>query len=409
MVKDEQLWFREAKYGLFIHFGLYSLLEGSYQGKITTRIAEWIMNDLNIPVSEYEKLKDEFNPIHFDAYAIASKAKAWGMKYIVITTKHHEGFALWNSKCSDYNAYNSPLHKDLIKELADACKKEGLKLGFYYSQAQDWHDEDGYLAHKEKEICYERYLERKCYPQLIELMEDYGEVALLWFDTPMETTYEQSLKMIDIVKSRQPNCIISGRIGHGLGEYMTTGDNFIPALPFPDDFEVPATLNDTWGFSKYDTNWKTPQHIILSLIKIVSRGGNYLLNVGPDHLGDIPQKSIEILDEVAKYVNVNGEAIYGTSPVPIYPYDLPWGMMTCKKNYIYIHVFMGKTRYELLNICNHILDIHILGSDEEVVYTNRFNCEGYHQLEIEGDLNRSNFVYCMHIQEDEPIFEPIIL
>lgn len=327
----KQKWFKEAKYGLFIHWGLYALLAGEYKGVKTDHISEWIMNSLGIPVEEYEKLADEFNPVDFDADALVKMAKEkWGMKYIVFTAKHHEGFAMYKSEVSKYNVVDAtPCHRDILKELADACKKYDMRLGLYYSQAQDWHDPNGYVSHANGDEAqrkdnnfkkdFQYYLDNKVKPQLKEILTGYGEISLIWFDTPMAMTKEQSQECIDLIKSIQPNCVISGRVGNQLGDYMTTGDNFLPRLPFEGDWEVPATLNDTWGFNKDDENWKNPEDILKLLIKITSRGGNYLLNIGPKASGEIPEKSVGILNEVGKYVTENADGIYGTVRGDIYP------------------------------------------------------------------------------------------
>ena len=250
MKDTKQQWFKEAKFGLFIHFGLYALLAGEYKGQKTENIAEWIMNDLDIPAEEYEKLAQQFNPVNFDPKMIVSKAKSWGMRYIVLTSKHHEGFAMYDSKCSSYNIMNTPYGRDLLKELKDECDRQGMKMGLYYSQAQDWDDPDGYMARRDNsKKNFRRYLDEKCIPQLKEILTQYGDIALIWFDTPMGTTPEESRELVDVVKSIQPNCIVSGRIGNGLGEYMTTADNFIPRLPFEGDWEAPSTINETWGYN----------------------------------------------------------------------------------------------------------------------------------------------------------------
>lgn len=412
MQDTKQQWFKDSKYGLFIHWGLYALLAGEYKGQKTDRIAEWIMNYLNIPVEEYEQLAKEFNPVKFDADMIARKAKEWGMKYIVFTSKHHEGFAMWDSKCSDYNVVKrTPYGKDIVRELKEACDKYGLKLGFYYSQAQDWHDPDGFMFTKDNsEKDYPAYLERKCYPQLRELLTEYGDVALIWFDTPMGTTLEQSQEMVRIVKSLQPNCIVSGRIGNGLGEYMTTADNFIPLLPYDGDWEVPATLNDTWGYNKDDHNWKDPNQIIQLLVKINSRGGNYLLNIGPRGDGSIPEESIRILDEVGTYVNANADAIYETKPVCGYQYELDWGFMTRKDHRLYLHVFKPKRRVEVLNIRNTFTRAYLLENKQELEFNFAIVCEGNGCLEVEipeSYQDKKNYVICLEMEEAEPGFEEI--
>ena len=413
MKDTKQQWFKDAKFGLFIHWGLYALLAGEYNGRKTDRIAEWIMNDLDIPVEEYEKLASQFNPVEFDAEMIVRKAKEWGMKYIVFTSKHHEGFAMWDSKCSDYNVVKAtPYGRDIVRQFREACDKYDMKLGFYYSQAQDWHDPDGYIHRKDNsKKNYRAYLERKCFPQLRELLTEYGDVALIWFDTPMGTTKEESQEMVDLVKSLQPNCIVSGRIGNELGEYMTTGDNFIPRLPYEGDWEVPATLNDTWGFNKDDHKWKDPEEIIRLLVKINSRGGNYLLNIGPEASGHVPDESIRILDEVGKYVNENEEAIFGTKRVGIYAYELDWGMLTRKDHKLYVHVFKPRRRVELINIANRITGAYLVADKRELEFKTSMTCEGNSAIDVElpeDYFDRKYFSVCLEMEEEEPIFEPII-
>lgn len=412
MKDTKQEWFKEAKFGLFIHWGLYSILAGEYKGQKTDKIAEWIMNHLHIPVEEYEKLAEQFDPVEFDADMIVRKAKEWGMKYIVFTSKHHEGFAMYKSKCDKYNVVDAtPCKRDILRELKNACDKYDMKLGLYYSQAQDWHDKDAYASKIDNESKnYRAYLERKCLPQLKEILTEYGDIALIWFDTPMATTAEESREMVELVKSLQPNCIVSGRIGNGLGEYMTTGDNFIPRLPFEGDWEVPATLNDTWGYNKDDHAWKSPEDIIQLLVKINGRGGNYLLNIGPDGNGRVPEKSIEILDEVGKYVRENREAIFGTKRMPLYPYELLWGEMTCKEHYIFAHVFRKTREVEILNVDNTVKRVYILNTGEELKVATGKDCEGDGYITIkvpEKYQDRAYYCIAIEIEEEMPIFEPI--
>ncbi len=413
MKDTKQQWFKEARFGLFIHWGLYSLLGGEYKGRRTEWIPEWIMNDLDIPAKEYEKLASSFNPVDFDADDIVRRARDWGMKYIVFTAKHHEGFAMWDSRCSPYNVVNAtPYGKDVAAQFRKACDRYGMKLGFYYSQAQDWHDPDGYMFRRDNsKKNYRAYLERKCFPQLRELLTQYGDVALIWFDTPMGTTEAESREMVDLVKSIQPNCIVSGRIGNHLGEYMTTGDNFIPRLPYEGDWEVPATLNDSWGYSKFDHNWKSPDEIIRLLIKINSRGGNYLLNIGPDGLGRVPEESIRILDEVGRYVNTNREAIFGTRPMGVYPYELEWGELTRKDHRIFVHVLKPRKFVELLNVGNQVKSAVILGDGRPLPFDVSRTCEGAGDIVVALPAeyqNRKNYCVCIETEEVDPIFEPII-
>ncbi|MDR1948205.1 MAG: alpha-L-fucosidase [Spirochaetaceae bacterium] len=413
MKDTKEKWFKEAKFGLFIHWGLYSVLAGEYKGRKTTHIAEWIMNHLDIPVKEYELLAKQFNPLHFDAEVVVKKAKEWGMRYIVFTSKHHDGFAMYHSKCSPYNVVEAtPFKRDIVKELSEACKKYNMSFGLYYSQAQDWHDPDGFMALKDNsKKNFRAYLDRKCIPQLKEILTGYGDIALIWFDTPMGITAEQSRELVSLVKSIQPHCIISGRIGNNLGEYMSTGDNFIPALPYQGDWEVPATLNDTWGFNKDDHNWKSADDVIGLLLKINSRGGNYLLNIGPDSLGNVPPASVEILGKVGAYIRENAAAIFDTLSLPPYPYELDWARFTGKPCTLFVHVIKGQKRsLYFLNIGNKVKSVYLLKNGAKLKYECGKNCEGDSIIEIELPAElREKINYCIAIETEEegPVFEPI--
>lgn len=413
MKDTKQQWFKDAKFGLFIHWGLYAIPAGEYKGKITHTAAEWIMNTFDIPVDEYKQLAKEFNPVHFDAEYIVKKAKDWGMKYIVFTSKHHDGFAMYHSKCSNYNIVDAtPYKKDILKELQLACEKHGIKLGLYYSQAQDWEDPNGLMAGKDNsKKDYQYYLDHKVKPQLREILTNYGDIALIWFDTPMESTEEQSKSLYDLVKSILPNCIVSGRIGNNIGEYMTTGDNYIPKLSYEGDWEIPATLNDTWGFKKADHNWKSANDIIKILLKIVSRGGNYLLNIGPDALGDVPKESIDILDTVGKYVKENEEAIFASKRVAFYPYDLQWGDFTQKDYKLYIHVLTYKNFIEISKMKNKVKGAYLVRDKRKLEAYSLIGCEGEGVVEIKlpEDLRKEkNYCICVELEEKEPVFEALV-
>lgn len=316
-------WFKEAQYGMMIHWGLYSLLAGEYRGQSSSAYAEWIQSKLQIPNAEYEKLATIFNPIYFDADEIVALAKTAGMKYLVVTTKHHDGFAMYHSKVDAYNIYDAtPFKRDIIGELAQACQKAGLKFGIYYSQDLDWHDPNGggYLSNdietagttwdnswdfkgpKDFAICFEN----KIMPQIEEIMTNYGEIATAWFDVPMTLSDEQSQRIYDTVKKLQPNCLINSRLGNGKYDYVSLGDNEIPQdltqtegevdynavdglKPSPNGlYETAATMNDSWGFSYHDQNWKSPQVICDYRKHLADLGINYLLNVGLDGLGRVP-------------------------------------------------------------------------------------------------------------------------
>jgi len=318
--RERLAWFHEAKYGLFIHWGLYAIPAGEWKGKRIPGIGEWIMNRARIPAREYEQLAKQFNPVKFNAEEWVRLARDAGMKYIVITSKHHDGFALYDSKVSTYDVVDAtPFKRDVLKELAAACAKHGMRLGFYYSQAQDWHDPNGagndWDFGPDEKKDFDKYLRAKAEPQVRELLTDYGPVALVWFDTPRMMTKERGQRFVDIVRSLQPKTLIDGRLGIE-GDYVTTGDNVIPAEVQKTAWEVPATINHTWGYKTYDKDWKSPGLITFKLIDIVSKGGNYLLNVGPMADGIIPQASQDVLRHVGDWLKVNGEAVYGAGQSP---------------------------------------------------------------------------------------------
>jgi len=319
-------WFKDAKYGMFIHWGLYAIPAGEWKGQRCPGLGEWIMNRCHIPVKEYEQLAKQFNPTKFNADAFVQLAQDAGMKYIVITSKHHDGFALFGSKASKYNVVDAtPFHRDILKELAEACKRHNMPLGFYYSQSQDWHEPGGagndwdfgpdQDANRKELKPYDDYLRTKAEPQVKELLTGYGPVALVWFDTPRMMTKERAKRFTDIVRGNQPATLIDGRLGD-VGDYVSTGDNVIPSAVMKDYWEVPATTNHTWGFRKDDTDWKSPGEIAFKLIDSVSKGGNYLLNVGPMADGIIPLEAQENLRSVGRWLKTNGEAVYGAGPSP---------------------------------------------------------------------------------------------
>ena len=317
-------WFRHDKFGLFIHWGLYSIPAGYWKGERSPGIGEWIMNRMKIPVGEYAQLATQFNPVKFDADGWAQFAKDAGMKYVVITSKHHDGFALFKSAVSPYNVVDAtPFKRDIVKELADACARHGLRFGVYYSQSQDWHEPNGagntwdFPPNEKKD--FDQYLRSKAEPQVRELLTHYGPLCLIWFDTPqlMRESHEKARgqRFVDLIRRLQPNCLIDGRLGID-GDYKSTGDNVIPPTASDEAWEVPATINHTWGYRTDDTDWKSPGEIVFKLVDVVSKGGNYLLNVGPTAEGVIPQASQDNLRTVGRWLKLNGEAIYGASRSP---------------------------------------------------------------------------------------------
>jgi len=313
-------WFHEAKFGLFIHWGLYAIPAGEWKGQRVPGIGEWIMNRARIPVAEYERLAGQWNPVRFDAEAWVQLAQDAGMKYIVITSKHHDGFALYHSKASRFNGVDAtPSKRDILAELAAACRKRGMRLGYYYSQSQDWHERNGagntWDFGPDDQKDYDSYLREKAEPQVKELLTEYGPVALVWFDTPRMMTGDRARRFTQLVRSLSPDTLIDGRLGEP-GDYVTTGDNVIPAAVQSEAWEVPTTINHTWGYRKDDHDWRSPGEIVFKLVDIVSKGGNYLLNVGPMADGVIPQPSQDVLRVVGGWLLKNGEAVYGAGKTP---------------------------------------------------------------------------------------------
>lgn len=333
---DNRKWFKEAGYGMMVHWGLYSLLAGEYRGRITDNYSEWIQSRFQIPNAEYGRLAQAFNPVFFDAEEWIRLAKDCGMKYFVVTSKHHDGFAMFRSKADRYNVVDAtPFGRDVVAELGEACYKHGLRFGLYYSQDLDWHERHGggYRSNhletagttwdnswdfpeedkKDFSICFEN----KIMPQVEELLTGYGELCLVWFDVPMTLSEAQSRRIYEAIKRYQPNCLINSRLGNGAYDYVSLGDNEIPDeipsetanvdfnevngfKPSPYGlYETAATLNDTWGYSAHDYHWKTPEQIVGIRRKLQSMGVNYLLNVGPDGLGRIPARSEQILRDAA--------------------------------------------------------------------------------------------------------------
>ncbi|MCD4752868.1 MAG: alpha-L-fucosidase [Anaerolineaceae bacterium] len=345
--KDARMqWFREARFGLFIHWGLYSIPAGVWKdrnldGEGDMQIGEWIMRHMRIPVAEYEQLAKQFSPVKFDAKAWVALAKTAGQKYITITAKHHDGFCMFKSDYTDYNIVDStPFGRDVCKELADECAKEGLRMCFYYSQTQDWHHPGGlgndwdYTFSQE---AFDDYIESYVKPQVTELLTNYGPIGLIWFDTPYDMPLHHSESLMNLVHELQPDCLVSGRIGNNQGDYASAGDNKVPDdIMKNGDFETPATINDTWGYKSLDHNWKSTKSLIHHLVDIVSKNGNYLLNIGPDAEGGIPQPSVERLLAMGEWLKVNGESIYGCGAGPIQEVgDL---RSTRKKNVLFLHV-----------------------------------------------------------------------
>ncbi len=337
-------WFKEAKFGMFIHWGLYSQAGGIWKGtKINDspiagpKVAEWLMHAFQIPRDEYKELAKTFNPDKSFAQNIAKLAKEAGMKYVVITSKHHDGFALFDSKSSDYDMVDAtPYKADAIKELYEACLSEGLDFGVYYSHGNDWNDgTDGNYANIKKvndslgvfthpsgknlwdpsPNTHAAYMESKAYPQIKELIEGLPELRLIWFDGEGFTNEEQSFRFYKLVYDLNPNIVVNKRVGWDFGDYLDAGDNKIPSADeaLNKYWETCGTTNNSWGYKSYDDDWKSTQELLYYFVDIMSKGGNYLLNIGPDGVGHVPEASANGLRQMGAWIKVNQEAIYGSS------------------------------------------------------------------------------------------------
>jgi alpha-L-fucosidase len=322
-------WWRQARFGMFIHWGLYAEPAGVWNGKPVDGIGEWIMYNARIPVSDYKKLASRFNPTKFDAHAWVALAKAAGMKYIVITAKHHDGFAMFDSKANPFNIVDAtPFKRDPLKALAKEAQKQGIKLGFYYSQDQDWTAPGGATMtydklhngrwDKAQQGDFAEYLHTKAIPQLKELLSNYQpSPAIIWFDTPTADMTPQLASEIVALLNQHPNLIWNNRLGGGYNGDTETPEQNVPAQGYPGrDWETCMTINDTWGYKSNDTNFKSTQELLRTLVDVASKGGNLLLNVGPDAQGVIPAPEAERLQAIGKWLDVNGESIYGTGPTP---------------------------------------------------------------------------------------------
>ncbi len=351
-------WWREARFGLFIHWGLYSVPAGEWQGK--TNHAEWIRTTAQIPLAEYNKFVSRFNPVNFNAEEWVERAKAAGMKYIVITSKHHDGFCLFDSQYTDFDIAATPFKRDILKELADAGRKQGVRICWYYS-IMDWHHPD-YLPRRDWETDrpaagadFDRYV-AYIKNQVRELVTKYGDIGVLWFDGEWEQTWNQDYgrDLYAYVRSLRPAMLVNNRVGAGRsgmegltkeGEFggdFGTPEQQVPATGIPGvDWESCMTMNDNWGYNKADQNWKSTKTLVRMLADIASKGGNLLLNVGPTAEGLFPQASIDRLREIGQWMDVNAESIYATGASPFR--ELSWGRCTTKTvaagTRLYLHVF----------------------------------------------------------------------
>jgi len=395
-------WWRDAKFGLFIHWGVYSVPAGEWKGKPIWGGGEWIMNCGEIPVADYQELPKKFNPAKFNADDWVKAARDAGMKYMVITSKHHDGFAMFKSAASPFNIVDAtPFQRDPLAELAAACRKYGLKLGFYYSQAQDWNHPGGSAIKVNKRANahwdsaqdgdMDKYIDEIAVPQVKEILSNYGEFpAVLWWDTATGMNKERAEKFYKVVKELKPGIIMNNRLGGGFKGDTETPEQHIPPQGYPGrDWETCMTMNGTWGYKKDDNNWKSTDTLIRNLCDIASKGGNYLLNVGPTSEGLIPQPSLDHLAEVGRWMKVNGEAIYGTGATPFGAeagkfsasekdkngkpkYIASWDWRcTTKPGKIYIMIFNwpASGKFELPGLQSKVTGVYLLASRQDLKFS----------------------------------------
>ncbi|MCX6232601.1 MAG: alpha-L-fucosidase [Bacteroidetes bacterium] len=381
--KDARMeWWREARFGMFIHWGLYSIPAGQWGEE--KNHAEWVRETAHIPVTEYEKLLKQFNPVQFNAEQWVKYAKDAGIKYIVLTSKHHDGFCLFDSKYTDFDVMSTPFKRDILKELADACRKYGLKICWYHS-IMDWHHPD-YLPRREweKDIRpingadfnrYFAYLKN----ELTEILTNYGDISVIWFDGEWESTWnhQYATELYNYLRKLKPDLIINNRIDSyraGMAGFSTNpdalGDYGTPEQEIPEnglpgvDWETCMTMNDHWGFNQFDHNWKSTKTLIENLVDVASKGGNYLLNVGPTAMGVLPPESIERLENIGKWMKVNGASVYGTKASPFK--SLSWGKCTQKETangtILYFHLFDWPKNKKIVldNLLNEPLKANLL-------------------------------------------------
>ena len=339
---DRAALFRDGNYGMFIHWGLFSHLGGQWRGQTFYGIGEWIKRQMKIEDADYMALAKEFNPTEFSASKIAKLAKAAGMKWIIITSKHHEGFAMFKS-AHPFNIVDAtPFARDPMKELAAACKEEALGFGFYYSHNQDWTAPGGTNGPKTNPngapATFEQYFREKCFPQVKEICTQYGPLNFIWFDTPGKMPKDLVMELADLVKKTQPKALLCSRIGHGLGDYESKGDMEVPPRNIEGLWETCDTTNDSWSYAWYDQNWKDSREILHRLVATVARGGTYLLNIGPDGKGRVPEQVAKYLRKAGEWIQRYPQVIYSAGPSP-WGHSMPWGDVTTVGNTLNLVVF----------------------------------------------------------------------
>ncbi len=330
----------DHKYSMFIHWGLYSIPAGVWNGKEIKGYSEQIKGHAKIETEQYRNLASQFNPVHWNADEVAILAKKAGMKSIILTSKHHDGFCLFDSKFTKFDVIDAtPYKKDIVKELSEACARHNLKFGIYFSLI-DW-DYEGALPFESvnnSDLIPDQHHQYNL-NQVEELLTNYGDISEIWFDMGAPT-YEQSKEIATLVKSLQPNCMISGRIWNDQGDFVVMGDNLQPDFKMGVPWQTPASMfNETWSYRSWQERPAVEVKVadkIHDLLNIVSAGGNYLLNIGPKGDGSVIAYEKQVLQGVGEWLDKNGEAIYGTNKTPLQ--DQEWGVITTRPGKVYLHI-----------------------------------------------------------------------
>lgn len=411
----------DERFGMFVHYGLYTGFEGYYHGKEIKGCAEWIQRFGGIPLAEYEQTgRETFCPSPDFARNLVRSAKQAGVRYIVLTSKHHDGFCLFKTEVSDYNSYDF-FGRDLCRELVDACNEEGLQVGFYYSHTLDWHEKDAggnYLAASGREshnrnwldfpddnIDFEKYFREKCLPQIREILTNYGPVNLIWFDYPHDITKEQSVELRDLVKSLQPDCQINSRISHGLCDYQSLADNALPVAPTGLNMECLITLNDSWGYHRGDNNWKTAEDTVGVLCRTLTSDSTLLMNVGPMPDGSLTAETEKILADMGEWTKRNSDAVYGRITGNPFSTVFSWGYASQKDKKLFLYVKDNNIdKITLPGIAGEIKSVCLLGSDAQIGY--EFN-ENILNLKLEK-TDMLMPVYAIEF-EDTPVYNKEIM
>lgn len=430
----QQKWWTEAGLGLFVHFGPYAVYGGEYKGKQSGG-AEWIEKNYLIPMNEYTATAKTFNPVKFNADEWIKKASDAGVKYILFTTKHHDGFANFKTDASDFSLWNYQ-QKDLVADLAKACRKYGVRLGLYYSHNMDWHEKNGGGGQKEvfeskgwhpnntwdwpedyENYNIEQYLNDKSYPQVKELLTNYGDVSVIWFDCNWGINYEQAKKFRDIVKGLQPKCMINSRIYEGsfeFADYWGLGDNSVSAKPTESRTESIITLNDNWGWCKHDHNWKTSDNVLSTLAKCVSVNSNLVINVGPKPDGTWPEEADAIFADIAKWMKTNKQSIHGNGPAngtKMNPMNCEDYVFTKKGHDLYLHFLADVEEVNLYNLKTKVSRVRVLGEPYKITwsqnkddYSLNIKCDGKTKMTVLKIVCKGDIIISDEINEQNHAF-----